>query len=129
MKRIEEVFKEKSALITGEGASEKLIKSAEKELGLRFAEEYRTYLSLYGIAACDGHELTGLTKSLRVNVVAVTKEQRGNNPEIPQTLYVLEEMNIEGIIVWQSTSGRVYYSSPNGSLVKICDSMSEYINR
>ena len=86
-------------------------------------------MKLYGIAAYSGHELTGLTKSARVNVVAVTKEQRERQKEIPEELYVVEETDVEEIVIWQSESGEVFASSVNSPIEKICDSLYEYICR
>ncbi len=127
MDSIQTIIEAKADVLTGDGVCEDCIVEAEHELGLKFAPDYRSYLRLYGVAAYDGHELTGLTKSPRVNVVAVTKEAKKNNPNIPQEFYVLEEAGVEEIIVWQATSGEVFCSSPNSSLQKICDSMGDYI--
>jgi cell wall assembly regulator SMI1 len=127
--KIEEVLREKKNLLTGSGATEESINEAEKELALTFSEEYRTYLSIFGIAAYGGHELTGLTNSARVNVVAVTKEQRENKSDIPGDFYVVEETNVDEIVVWQSSGGEIYAMSSNGTLEKIGDSLSEYVER
>ena len=64
------------------GKSEQEIKEAEKSLGLSFAADYRAYLEKVGLACFGGHELTGLTKIARLDVVAVTKEQRNYCGEI-----------------------------------------------
>jgi hypothetical protein len=51
-------------------------KDAEKKLSVRFASEYADYLELFGIAAVNGHELTGLSSSALTNVIEVTKEEK-----------------------------------------------------
>ena len=43
---------------------------------IRFAAEYHEYLERIGLASVEEHELTGLTKDIRLDVVAVTKEYR-----------------------------------------------------
>ena len=129
MSLIIDAFEAKTNLLTGEGVTEKLISEAEKELGLTFSKEYREYLSKYAIAAYNGHELTGITKSSRVNVVDVTKSERKNNPDIPKDLYVIEETDVEEMVIWQSGDGRVFCSSPNQTLSQLCDSLTEYISR
>ena len=100
---------------------------AEKLLNLKFDKEYRQYLKEFGIVAYDGHELTGLTKSKRTNVVSVTKEELEAVKDAPKDMYVIERTNFEGIIIWQSEQGAIYYSSPNKELTKIYDSLREYL--
>ena len=55
---------------------EEEIQQAEEELCIRFAAEYHEYLERIGLASVEEHELTGLTKDIRLDVVAVTKEYR-----------------------------------------------------
>ena len=119
----------KRRLLAGEGVSMKEVRKAENELGLSFSKEYKDYLQAYGIAAYGGHELTGLSKSPRTNVVTVTKLEREKNPSISEDLYVIEQTNVEEVVVWQSTKGAIYYSSPNNPLTKLCDSLTDYIEK
>lgn len=81
----------------------------------------------YGIAAFDGHEMTGISESKRLNVVFVTTEARERYPEIPADLYVIEETGIEEFIVLQSANGAVFGYAPNYRLMKIYESLSDYI--
>lgn len=129
MATIIDAFKSKNNLLSGEGVSETLITNAEKALNLSFSKEYKDYLKTYGIVAYDGHELTGLTKSPRVNVVDVTNVQRKNNPKIPIDLYVIEETDVEEIVIWQSADGEIFYSGPNHNLTKLCNSLAEYVSK
>ena len=129
MATIIDAFKSKNDLLSGEGVSESLITNAEKALNLSFSKEYKDYLKTYGIVAYDGHELTGLTKSPRVNVVDVTNVQRANNPKIPVDLYVIEETDVEEIVIWQSADGEIFYSGPNHNLTKLCNSLAEYVSK
>ena len=124
---IREAFETRQNLLFGKGVEEAMIALAEQKLGLHFSEEYRAYLKSYGIAAYDGHELTGITKSLRVDVTAVTKEAKEKDPRIPVDFYVIEETAVEEMLIWQSSTGEIYCSGPNRSVEKICDSLSEYI--
>ena len=39
------------------------------------------------------------------------------------------EANIDGIVIWQSTTGEVYQTLPGHSGVKIADSLREYISK
>lgn len=127
MSKIMDAFATKTALLHGAGGTPEQILQAEQELGVPFSEEYHEYLSLYGIAAYDGHELTGLSKSQRLNVVFSTLEARKKYPSLPAGLYVVEETGIEELIVLQNSTGEIYGCAPNYELEKVFDSLSEYI--
>ncbi len=124
---IVELLKEKEDTYFGKGSSKKEIEKAEKKLGLKFNAEYKEYLSEFGTALYDGHELTGISQSKRINVVDVTLEEKKEG--YPKDIYVIEETGIEGIIIWQTSNGEIYYSSPSCELTKYCDSLHEYISK
>lgn len=127
MSTLTDAFAAKNSFLSGKGISNEQISQAEQNLGLSFSEEYREYLSLYGIAAFDGHELTGITKSNRLDVVSTTIEARKRYPDLPSDLYVVESTGIEELIILQNTDGEVFGCAPNYRLEKICDSLSDYI--
>lgn len=108
------------------GASDKDILNAESTLGLQFAQDYREYVAAFGAASFAGHELTGICKSDRLNVVPVTLEER-NNTAVPSDWYVLEQANIDGIVLWQDRSGTIYQTTPHIKPRKLCRSLAEYI--
>lgn len=109
------------------GADKQLVADAESTLSLRFAKEYAEYLEECGVASADGHEFTGLLNSKRLNVVDVTQAAKKKNGSIPQDFYVVEELQIDGIVIWQSGSGKVYMTASDGLLELINDSLVEYI--
>lgn len=49
------------------------------------------------------------------------------NDKIPHNLYVVENVGIDGIIVWQDETGKIYESSPNHEAKQITGSLAEYI--
>lgn len=102
------------------------IDDAEKQLGLLFANEYKQYLEKYGVISAKGLELTGITASSRLNVVEVTKNDREMH-NIPNDMYVIENMAIEGIILLQNSIGEIYEIHENRSVNKIYSSLCEYI--
>jgi len=108
--------------------SEALINTAEQQLGLSFFTEYRKYIATFGIASVDGHELTGICTSPRLNVVDVTSFERNRTPTAQTDWYVIEQANIDGIVIWQSSNGEVYQTSPNADAIKLCDSLCEYLD-
>ena len=108
------------------GAPEKEINQAEQTLGLHFSADYRAYIAAFGAVSFAGHELTGICKSNRLNVVTVTLSER-SNITVPANWYVLEQANIDSIVLWQSSDGTVYATAPNSKPKKVASSLSEYI--
>ncbi len=126
MKNIVAVLESMPDYIGSNGRSDEEIELAEKNLECTFAKDYHEYLSEVGLACFDGHELTGLTKTERLNVVTVTTEQRKLFGDRVSTWYVVEEANFDGIVIWQSTDGDVYETAPNSKPRKVANSLSEY---
>ncbi len=108
-------------------ANEKQIVEAENELDLQFSKEYRDYLSAFGAASVGIHELTGICSSKRLSVVAVTKNQKALYPSIPKDWYVIEELNIDNVVVWQDKTGQIFQTISGESAKKIAGSLAEYI--
>ena len=114
MTDIIKVINSKDGVIHGKETNENEIKQAELELGLRFADDYRNYIKQFGCMVIGSREST-------------TKAQRNYNKNIPENSYVIEQLNIDGIIIWQSSNGEVFQTSPNTAPMKIADSLVEYI--
>lgn len=121
-------LREKPGLISKPGASEEQIQNAETLLRLKFAKEYKEYVSAFGAVAYDGHELTGICASSRINVVNVTEEERPKYSGLPKDWYVLEQLNIDDVSIWQASSGEVYQLMPGTKPIKVSSSLSEYIS-
>ena len=110
------------------GASEQSIQDAEERLGVNFSTEYREYVSSFGVASANGHELTGVCKPTRLNVVNVTLAEREVHSNVPANWYVIEQANIDGIVIWQAPSGEIYQTTPNTNPQLIYSSLAEYIS-
>ncbi len=128
MKDFISILKEKPMYIGSKGATITEIIDAETKLSVSFSKEYKHYLSSVGFAIYEGHELTGICKAKRLNVVDVTLSERNITPDVPADWYVIEQLNIDGIVIWQSTTGAIYQTSPNTKPIKICDSLADFIN-
>lgn len=109
------------------GASEDQIASAERQLQTRFAEDYRKYLAACAVASVNGHELTGICASARLNVVSVTQEMVSQHPGALPGWYVIEQANIDGIVIWQAPDGTVYQTQPNTEAMQISNGLLAYI--
>lgn len=123
---IVEFLRDQDDSILGTGCNEEDILAYENEMSISFSEEYFLYLLNYGIGAYDGHELTGIGGACRVDVKNVTEELK-KIYNVPDDFYVVEDTNIDGIIIWQSSKGDIYLTQPNYEYEKICDSLLEYI--
>ena len=127
MKDIIELLKTKEFLNKCVSASDDKISEAENALSLHFSAEYNRYVSEFGFAVFENHDLTGICMAKRLNVVDVTVFEREINPDVPDDWYVIEQLNIDGIVIWQSSTGEIYQTAPNCEPKKICDSLAEYI--
>ena len=121
-----EVLRNAPDFIGGKGCDMAAISDAEQQLGVRFAPDYRLYLQNFGLACFDGHELTGICKTSRLNVVDVTLDERKRCPDTAGW-YVIEQTNVDGIVIWQAPSGEVYQTMPGVSACKICNTLTEYV--
>ena len=108
-------------------AADTQITEAEIQLRLNFADEYKIYLKTFGAIMANGIELTGIAKSKYRNVVLVTQEERILNPKVPNSMYVVENTCVDGIVIWQDSEGYIYKTQPNLEPKKIADSLVEYI--
>lgn len=127
MKDIIEVLSSMEDFDCLKGASEIEINSAEEELGLRFAEDYRKYLLKFGLASAGGHEFTGIVKSARLNVVNATVRIYNKIQGLPEKSYVVEELNIDSIVILQTEDGTVYEAIPGKTVKIIANSLCDYL--
>lgn len=126
MNAILDVLRNAPDFIGGKGCGNVAISDAEQALGIRFAPDYRAYLQKIGLACFDGHELTGICKAFRLNVVDVTLDERKQCPDAAGW-YVVEQANVDSIVIWQAPSGEIYQTMPGVSARKIYNSLTEYV--
>lgn len=127
MSKIIEVIGQLDNLLTLKPASIEEVEDAEIELALPFAEEYKQYVLKYGAVLADDVELTGISKSKNRNVVHVTKREWEANPLIKHNMYVVENVGIDGIMIWQDSKGYIYESNPHQVANKIANSLADYL--
>lgn len=108
-------------------ASPESVAEAEQSLGLQFAPDYKYYVQRFGAISACGIELTGVTTSRRLNVVAATKRNRAMNGNIPPHMYVIEDMAIDGFLILQDVTCAVYSAPPHGVPRKVFDCLADYI--
>ncbi len=123
------VLEKQELFESGKPATTEEILEAEEALTVTFAEEYRCYLQKYGCASFKGHILTGISPFPGIDVVTVTEEMRRMQPHVPHEYYVIEETQMDGIVIWQSSDGAIYVSNPASQPRKIASSLAEYIEQ
>ena len=109
-------------------ASALAVAVAETKLNLSFSEEYKKYVRTFGAMSACGVELTGVTSSPRLDVVAVTMRYRETYDNMPADKYVIEETQCEGLIVLQDHSGAVWFLAPVGEPEIIFDTLADYLS-
>lgn len=114
-------------ITTGVGATDIQIEQAEKELGLSFAPEYIQYLKRFGVFTANGLEMTGITGVTRLNVVSATRRERVLNRNMPEDMYVIENLAIDGFVALQDASGAIYYISPCAEPMKMFSSLEKFV--
>lgn len=124
---IEKIILSIPNLFSSKGTSIDEICLAERELSLNFSEDYKQYLKRFGIIAYDGHEFTGIAEHSHLNVVDITKKEKKKNNSVPDDFYVIEIANIDGIIIWQQSTGEIYKTIYDSPPMLICNSLSDYI--
>lgn len=127
MMRLLEIIENSEKVFTYASMSYEKIQQAEKELKVSFSEEYKEYLAEYGVAIFNGHELTGLCDGKRLDVVRITCKEREISEFVPSDWYVVENLDIDGIVIWQNQIGEVFQTSPMRDSKKIANSIAEYV--
>lgn len=127
MKDILSVLQGKTDFYFLPGASNKSIEEAEQLLSVKFTDEYKEYARHFGAMSSSDHELAGVCASPRLNIVDVTLEERENNPYLTKKAYVIEQLNIDDLVVWQSESGDIFLTAANTKPYKLYDSLREYL--
>lgn len=127
MNDIINVINSKDGVIHGKCTDKNEVIQAEEELGLKFADDYRSYIMRFGCMAIGSREFTGISRQENYSVISTTYAQKQYNKNIPENWYVIEQLNIDGIVIWQSSDGEIFQTCPNLPPVKIANSLSEYI--
>lgn len=130
-KDIIEVVKNAEGFRPGESVTLEQVEQAQKELGVKFADDYIKYLLEFGNAFLISVDLLGIEddpKFKYASVVYETLEEKECDPTAPADMYVIENLGIDGVLAWQHESGVVYYKYRyDEELQKAADSLAEYV--
>lgn len=109
------------------GANETQILEAESLIGLEFSDEFKEYIKEYGAVSAYGLELCGVCDSKRLDAARVTLEERELNKNLPNDMYVVENLGMDGVLILQNEKGEVFEISPNAKPKKIYNSLADYL--
>lgn len=115
----------------GKGATDKEIKDAEKELGIKFPKQYVEFLKAFGYISFDSHEIFGIGDSWTTSTVKNTKREREVNENYPDGYFIIENLGIEGIFTVMNQAGRAFrmFTENNCKLKLYANSFSEFIDK
>jgi hypothetical protein len=122
-----DVYESLPGFIGNRPASKAAIEEVERTLGLEFAADYKAMLADCGRISANGHELTGISSSARLDVTAVTEWARAEYANLPAAAYVIEDAHIDGILVCQDVTGEVFQVTPRGGAERLAPSLIEYL--
>lgn len=103
------------------------IEQAEMRLGLKFADEYKEYLSTFGALVTDYVELTHVENGI-ANVCVVTEKLRERYRNVPRDMYVIFNFGVDGLVALQNGQGKIFYIDPY-ELTSEFDSLSDLLCR
>lgn len=85
----------------------KIIK-AEEELNLVFAEDYKKYLRNFDFVQSDIIAISGRADGEKCNVIALTKKLKQIYKNISDDFYVIEDVGVDGLVIWQDSLEFIY---------------------
>lgn len=127
MKRFADAIKDFDDYISTGAVEDERIRNAEEELGLEFSKEYKEFLSEHGAASAHGHEFMGICDTKRLDIVEGTIKEKEKNKEVPEDFYLIENMGIDKILVWQNKEGKLYQTVGKSKPEIIDNTLSEYV--
>jgi hypothetical protein len=108
-------------------ASDEAIENAEETLNLKFADDYREYLSVLGAVWSDIITVSGIIDDEDFGVVNLTSKLRPFY-QIPLSFYVIEDVGVDGLVIWQDETGAIYQSIPcQEPPTRIHNNLSDYL--
>ena len=127
MSNIISTIKKLSAMESLGPASNEVITNAEVSLNLKFAGDYKEYLSVFGMVWSDNIAISGITDDEDYGVVELTNKLRPFYTQVPLNFYAIEDVGVDGLVIWQDESSAIYQSIPNNEPMRLYDNLSDYL--
>jgi hypothetical protein len=139
MKSLIQMMREMPDFYKGQPPKLSEIAEAEDKLNLSFSSDYIDYVKEIGQFSGGGYEFTGIMYSAYLGrtvyyVVDKTIAERevveNYGYKIPEDFYLIHNLGIDGILIWQNTKGEIFQTvrglSRSCPPEKIYDSFVEY---
>jgi hypothetical protein len=107
--------------------SNKEIEKTESILSLRFAEDFKEYLSMFGHIYIKNIEIATIVGDTGIDIINMTKKVRCLNNRLPIDLYAIANMGINNIYYLQNQQGCVYIIYGNSEPIKVANSLYEFL--
>lgn len=121
--KIKELITLNKGIYKGEILDSIIIES-EKELNIKYPEEYREFLKTYGYLVIGSNEIFGLGIQGHLNVVNNTLDEIKNNENL-NNFIVIQNEGI-GYLILLNSKGEIFEYS-NDIFTKIYDSFYDYL--
>ena len=125
--RFVELIKTYDDFIALSAISDDKIEQAERILELRFADEYREFISSYGSACANGHEFLGIGESEQTGIVKSTIKEKEKNPNVSSDMYLIENYGIDSLKIWQNSKGELFQTVGKGVPIRIDIGLCEFV--
>ena len=70
-----------------------------------------------------------LSKGKRLNIIDATIEAKKINPNVPDGFYLIENLGIDHIMIWQNKNGELFQTVGNNTPEKIALTLMDYISQ
>lgn len=104
-----------------------VIEDAQATLNIQFSAEYKDFVKYIGALVFSGNEIFGTVPYPSLDVVSATLHARECDKSFPQSMYVVSDLHIDGILILQNSKGEIYQYTPFKFCKKIFDSLSDFI--
>ena len=104
------------------------IEEAEKELNLKFADEYKQVLLECGKVSNEYLDLSSPNNPL-ADVVNTTKEVRKLYRNLPRDCYVLVDVGVDGIYVLQDGRGKLFDIDEDDEIYQSYPNLETYLEK
>ncbi len=101
---------------------------AEYELGLLISDDYVHFIGEKKHLWYKGDLFLGLHKKDNLGSIKATKDARQSWEGFPMNMYVISLLGIDGIMILQDSSGKVYEYFPQNKPHYIFNNLNTYLN-
>lgn len=125
---LKKINKQDNSANVKKSVKKSLREKAEEELGLLFSEDYVHFIGEMNHLWYKGDLFLGLHKKDNMGTVKATKDARQSWEGFPMNMYVISLLGIDGIMILQDSSGKIYEYFPQNKPHYIFNNLNTYLN-